>query len=155
MAGSVPLPCVPSPSSKGIYNHVRMVVDLQDMYYLAGEYYGLQCLWWHIYFMGFTVAYIYLRRYALLHVLPFRILFQLPDGVRAHFPVILTRKYACDISVFSLLRGRTLGNSPNAFRNDLQEMHSEEWLRHQLVYLQRLQAPSRYSPIFQPATPRV
>ena len=65
-----------------------------------------------------------------------RILSQLPDGVRAHLPVVLTRKYACDISVISLLRGRTLGNSPTAFRNDLQEVHSQEWLRRQLVYLQ-------------------
>ena len=65
-----------------------------------------------------------------------RILSQLPDGMRAHFPVVLTRKYACDIAVISLLRGRTLGNSPSAFRNNLQEVHSEEWLRKQLVYLQ-------------------
>ncbi len=49
---------------------------------------------------------------------------------------MLTLKYACDIAVISLLRGRTLGNSPTAFRNDLQEVHSEEWLRRQLCYLQ-------------------
>lgn len=59
--------------------------------------------------------------------------------MRAHFPVVLTLKYACDIAILSLLRGRTLGNSPNAFRNDLQEVHSEEWLRRQLCYLQDCQ----------------
>ena len=41
-----------------------------------------------------------------------RILDQLPSGVRQKFPVILTYKYACDSAVMSLLRSRTLGNSP-------------------------------------------
>ena len=60
---------------------------------------------------------------------------QLPDGVRAHFPIILTRKYACDRAVIGLLRSRTLGNSSTALRNNLQEVHTEEWLRKQLCYL--------------------
>ena len=60
---------------------------------------------------------------------------QLPDGVRAHFPVILTRKYACDRAVIGLFRSRTLGNSSTALRNNLQEVHCEEWLRKQLCYL--------------------
>jgi hypothetical protein len=55
------------------------------------------------------------------------------------FPVVLTLKYACDIAVITLLRGRTLGNSPTAFRNNLLEVHSEEWLRRQLCYLQDCQ----------------
>ena len=65
----------------------------------------------------------------------FRMLSQLPDGVRAHFPVILTRKYACDQAVIGLLQSRTLGNSSTALRNNLQEVHCEEWLRKQLCYL--------------------
>ena len=75
---------------------------------------------------------------SLLHIeffLNFRMLSQLPDGVRAHFPVILTRKYACDRAVIGLLRNRTLGNSSTALRNNLQEVHCEEWLRKQLCYL--------------------
>ena len=68
--------------------------------------------------------------------LPCRMLDQLAEGVRAHFPVVLTRKYACDISVLSLLRGRTLGNSPTALRNMLLEVHSEVWIKKQLLYLQ-------------------
>ena len=60
---------------------------------------------------------------------------QLSDGVRARFPILMTRKYACDESVIAILRSRTLGNSPTALRNTLHEMHSEEWLRRQLDYL--------------------
>jgi hypothetical protein len=60
---------------------------------------------------------------------------QLTDGVRAHFPVVLTRKYACDRAVITMLRARTLGNSPTALRHNLQEVHSEEWLRRQVSYL--------------------
>ncbi len=64
-----------------------------------------------------------------------RILTQLSAGTRQLFPVVLTRKYACDRAIFSLLRGHTLGNSPTALRNRLLEMHSEEWVRSQLKYL--------------------
>ena len=39
------------------------------------------------------------------------------DGVRGRFPVLLTHKYACDMSVVALLRSCTLGNSPTALRN--------------------------------------
>ena len=53
----------------------------------------------------------------------------------ALFPAILTHKYACDVAVVSLLRGRTLGNSPTALRNAILEIHSEEWMRKQLRYL--------------------
>ena len=60
---------------------------------------------------------------------------QLPNGVRAHFLVVHTRKYACDRAVVGLLRSRTPGNSSTALRNNLQEVHSEEWLLKQLCYL--------------------
>ena len=89
-----------------------------------------------------------------------RMLEQLTDGVKAHFPVILTRKYACDQAVVTLLRARTLGNSPSALQHNLQEVHSEEWLRKQLCYLsdcerhrkglQQLQQPI---PHYKEATP--
>jgi hypothetical protein len=38
-----------------------------------------------------------------------RIMCQLTDGHRARFPIVLTRKYACDQSVVSLLRSRDHG----------------------------------------------
>ena len=60
---------------------------------------------------------------------------QLRDSIRAYFPAILTRKYACDLSIIGLLRGRTLGNSPTALRNGILEVHSEEWLKKQLSYM--------------------
>ena len=64
-----------------------------------------------------------------------RILSQLTDSIRAYFPAISTRKYACDVSVTTLLRSRTLGNSPTALQNEILEVHSGEWLRKQLSYL--------------------
>ena len=60
---------------------------------------------------------------------------QLTDDVRAQFPVIRTYKYACDISLVMLLRGRTLGNSPTALRNRIMEVHSEEWLKRNMVFM--------------------
>ena len=63
------------------------------------------------------------------------ILNQLTESRLALFPAILTRKCTCDVAVVSLLRGRTLGNSPTALRNAILEIHSEEWMRKQLRYL--------------------
>ena len=64
-----------------------------------------------------------------------RMLKQLTDGVRCRFPVILTHKFACDIAVVTLLRARTAGNTLTAMRNNLHELHSEEWLKKELAYL--------------------
>ena len=60
---------------------------------------------------------------------------ELPYGVRAKFPAVLTYKYACDQAVVSMLRSRTLGNSPTALQNKFVELHSEEWIRKQAMYL--------------------
>lgn len=103
--------------SKGMYTNIRTVLDLRDFYYLAAEY--MDCN----HCSGTFVAW------------DDRILNQLPCSLRAHFPAVLTRKYACDQAVVTLFRARTLGNSPTALRNNLMEVHSEEWLRKQLVYL--------------------
>ena len=77
--------------SRGIYNHVRTVMDIKDFYYLAAEY--IECGTCK----GTYIAW------------DCRMLEQLADGVRAHFPAVLTRKYACDRAVITLLRSRTLG----------------------------------------------
>lgn len=81
--------------SKGLYNHVRLVLDAKEFYYLAGEY--LEC-------GGCNKTYISWDEHLLR---------QLADGMRSHFPAILTRKYACDQSVVTLLRSRTLGREIN------------------------------------------
>ena len=107
--------------SKGLYNHVRLVMDLKDYYYVAGGY--MECRACSGIFIAWDP----------------RILNQLATGVRARFPVLVTCKYACDQSVIALLHSRTLGNSPTALRNTLHEIHSEEWLRNQLAYLTRCQ----------------
>ena len=78
--------------SKGLYNRVRLVVDMKGMYYLAGEY--MDCR-------------------ACMGTWDQRMLQQLADGVRVRFPVLLTHKYAVTSqSVVALLRSRTLSNSP-------------------------------------------
>ncbi len=64
-----------------------------------------------------------------------RMLEQLSAGIRAYFPAVLTRKYACDQSVITMLRSRTLGNSPTALCNNVMEVHSEEWTRRVINYL--------------------
>ena len=60
---------------------------------------------------------------------------QVTDSIRTQFPAILTCKYACDLAVISLLRSRTLGNSPTALRKSLLKIHSAEWLKKQLMYM--------------------
>ena len=65
----------------------------------------------------------------------YSILNQLTDSRLALFPAILTCKCACDVAVVSLLRGRTLGNSPTALRNAILEIHSKDWMQKQLRYL--------------------
>ena len=103
--------------SKGLYPRVRLVLDIKDYYYLAAEYH---------YCKACNDTFIAWDR---------RILNLLPDGVRLTFPVILTYKYACDTAVITLLRSRTLGNSPSALQNTVCELHSEEWMRKCVSYL--------------------
>lgn len=72
-----------------------------------------------------------------------RMLGQLTSGMRCRFPAVLTHKCACDEAVVSLLRARTVGNSPTAMRNNLHELHSEQWLKQQLAYLTKCQQHKR------------
>ena len=66
--------------SKGLSRKVRVVIDVRDTYYLAGEYMDCNT-------GGCMSTYISWDR---------RILEQLPDSVLARFPVVLTYRYACD-----------------------------------------------------------
>ena len=99
--------------SKGLYNRVRRVVDVTDIYYLAAEYMDCRSS------RGTFVAW------------DLRILDQLPEGVHACFPVVLTS--ACEWTVVASLRARTLGNSVHGA--SLQEVHSEAYLRRMTQYL--------------------
>ena len=99
--------CKRSAQSKGIYNKVRLVLDIKDYYYLATEYMGCTC--------GKTFL-----------ASDKRMLEQLPYHMRVQFPAILTYQYACDNAVISLFKSRTLGNSSHALKNTLLEMHSEQ-----------------------------
>ena len=108
--------CNKSLRSKGIYNRVRLVLDVEDCYYLACEY--MDCGSCNGTFLAWDE----------------RMLNELTDGHRARFPVVLTRKYACDQSVISLMRSRTIGNSSSALKNSIEELHSQAWLRKVLIY---------------------
>ena len=100
--------------SKGLYKNV---LDLKDFYYLAGEY--MECSACGGTFISWDN-----------HMLD-----QLTTDVWFRFPAVLTQKYACDMAVMTLLRDRTLGNSPTTLCHNLQEVHSKEWVRQQLSYL--------------------
>lgn len=96
---------------------MRVVLDVREFYYLAGEYMScIEC-------KGTYISW------------DWRILEQLPDGVRTRFPVVMTHKFACDVAVISLLRSRTLGNSCMALQNNILGLHSEEWSRRCLWYM--------------------
>ena len=97
--------------SKGVYNHVRRVLDTSGWYYLAGEYHS--CPKCSATFISWDQ----------------RLLRQLPEGRRGHFPAILTHKLAIDRSIVVRMRGRTLGNSPTACRNSVAEVHDDTWAR--------------------------
>lgn len=104
-------------TSKGPYNRVRTVVDLKETYYLATEY--LECHSCKSTFLSYDP----------------RLLEMLPTYLRICFPIVLTRKYVCDVSVVALMSSRSNGNSPTALRNDVNEIHSDEWIRKAIGYL--------------------
>ena len=116
--------CMDSLRSKGLYNCARLVLDLKEYYYLAGEY--MECCTCQ----GTFIAWDH------------RMLGQLTHGVRARLPAVLTYKYACDKSLLCILYGRTLGNSPTAVQHAVQEVHSTEWMDRHIQFLSDCQ---RYS----------
>ena len=105
---------------KGLYAHVRKVVSTSSHYYLAGECY--ECRSGTCPRSSFISYNQELRD-------------QLPIHLSCQFPIIMTWKSACDVSVISMLRSRTLGNSPTALYNNILEMHSDEHMRKVLTYL--------------------
>ena len=104
-------------TSKGLYHRVRSVIDLKNRYYLAAEY--LECSSCK----GTFISYDH------------RLIEQLTEDHKARFGIVLTRKFACDKAIVSLMRARTLGNSTTALSNDIHELQSEEWMRSTVIYL--------------------
>ena len=111
--------CNQSLTSAGLYPKIRQVLDLKQDYYIATEYLacankqcGKKVIGWDD-----------------------RLLNQLPEGLRARFPAVLTWQKACDQAIVSLMRSRTLGNSSSALRSRINELHSDDFLRRQLMYL--------------------
>jgi len=61
-----------------------------------------------------------------------RIINQLPFYLQVQFPAVLTSKYACDNSVITLMKSRKLSNLVRM----LLEMHSEQWIKNHMEYLE-------------------
>ena len=118
-------------TSKGLYNRVRSVIDIKNRYYLAVEY--LECSSCK----GTFISYDH------------RLLEQLTEDYKARFGIVLTRKFACDKAIVSLMRARTLGNSTMALCNDIHELQSEEWMRSAIIYLSDCQRHKKERERFQ------
>ena len=110
--------------SRGVYGNVRRVLDLEHYYYIATEY--LDCICGKAFIAWDD-----------------RLLNQLPYATRSKFPASLTHKYAVDKSLLTLLRSRTLGNSPSSVQNSIAELHSENWMRRSTQYMQDCQRHSK------------
>ena len=104
-------------TSSGPYRKTRMVLDIDSYYILATEY--LCCKKCHRFQIGWNNS----------------VLNQLDPGHRCQFPVIIIRKYSCDIRVIRLLRQRSLGNSPTLLSKKLLEQHDETRLVKSIQYM--------------------
>ena len=121
--------------SKGIYNNIRLVMCLKDFcYFQPNTRNAKHAMGLILYIMRVTIDTYNLHVTVMVCIMN-RILCQLVDSIRAQLPIILTRQYACDVAVMSLLRSRTLGNSPTVLQNSIHEVHSEQWLKQLLMYL--------------------
>ena len=103
--------------SRGLYKTVRRVLDVSSTYYIATEY--LDCLCKNTYASWDE-----------------RLLNQLPFALKCKFPARLTYHYAVDKNVLTMLRSRTLGNSPTAIQKTILELHSEAWMKNSMTFLQ-------------------
>ncbi len=113
--------------SKGAYNNLRVVLDISSKYMLAGEYMDCRnCKGTYISWDG-------------------RILAQLPAGKRQLFPVLLTRKYACDRSIIQYPTSDMI--SDVRYRYPTSDMISDVLyryptsdidIRHPIYYIRRL-----------------
>ena len=108
--------CGRSLHSKGLSHKVRTVLDIKDYYYIVTEFLGCTCK-------------------KTLVSTDQRIINQLPSDLALNFPAVLTSKYACDKSIISLMKSRTIGNSSHALKNTLHEIHSEHWMKLGLDYM--------------------
>ena len=115
--------CGKSFRSKGIYNKVRLVLDLKDFYYMATE--NLGALAWNP-----------------------KTLNQLSFAIRIKFPAILTHKYTSDVSIIFLLKSRTIGNSHFALQNNLREIFFTEYLFKSLKHKSGLQKFQQQPPVY-------
>ncbi|WAR12544.1 hypothetical protein MAR_026724, partial [Mya arenaria] len=101
----------------GPHDVVREVLNLTGFYYAVTE--ELQCKSCNKRYLGWSQS----------------VLNQLDVAHRNLFSAVLTYKYACDVTVVTLLRTRGQGNSANQLRRKLEEEHSQEWMTKTLHYL--------------------
>jgi hypothetical protein len=125
----IPLYCTncskKSLTAKGLYNRLRTVIDVDCFYFIGAEY--LECKTCRKCYISWSKE----------------VMDQLDLGHAMQFPATLTHRGACDSKVVTLLRARTLGNSSTALHHNIEELHSEAWLRRTLLYLTDCETHSR------------
>ncbi|ELU11022.1 hypothetical protein CAPTEDRAFT_185707 [Capitella teleta] len=125
----IPLYCTncskKSLTAKGLYNRLRTVIDVDCFYFIGAEY--LECRTCRKCYISWSKE----------------VMDQLDLGHAMQFPATLTHRGACDSKVVTLLRARTLGNSSTALHHNIEELHSEAWLRRTLLYLTDCETHSR------------
>ena len=87
--------CKKSVRSKGVYNRVRLVLDIESYYYMVTEYMHCTC--------GKTYA-----------AWDKCMLDQLPYALRVKFPAVLTHKYTCDVCCITV-KVENVGEQPNSY----------------------------------------
>ena len=102
---------------KGLYQHLRQVVDFQEMFYLSSEH--LECPRCKTSIIAWDET----------------VLEQLPTKYREQVCVLLTKKYAIHKPVLRQLHARRKGNTPTALMEILNENHTAKWTDHCFAYL--------------------
>ena len=111
--------------SKGIYNRVRSVMDLDSIYFMVTEY--MECS--NVDKKGLARCNFTTQGW---HE---NVLCQLSEAHRLMFPAVATAHGTLDRKVLTMLKIRTLGNSSNALHHSLMELHTETWMRQCIHYL--------------------
>ncbi|XP_063969451.1 uncharacterized protein LOC129281451 isoform X1 [Lytechinus pictus] len=104
-------------TSAGVYPTVRPVLNVDGFYNLAGEY--LECRRCKGKIISWSKP----------------VLDQLDPCHRIQFQVVLTYRFACDMSIITMMRDRSRGNSPLQMLRKLRETHTVAWLRKTALYL--------------------
>ena len=103
-------------TSVGIYPRIRLVLDLEGYYSLAGEY----------------LEHPNCKKKVISG--NEKVISQLDLSYQLLFHLVRTYMYACNNRVVKLMRLRRLGNSARQLQRCLTEYHCEHWIRQSMMY---------------------